>query len=190
MSEFKGLYGLWLDKDINFELIDKQIKEVLNKYYSRYDDRVKALSKVSLIFIDDTISIFPELKDKISFNHANMIAMIGRYINDIVHFKIWHEIHLANQSKVLAHTIKWALAYPPISLNLSKDDYKNLSIPARKYVLDINIIYINSLMGYFFEKFKKDHLIDDTKEYDKVFYLMRTGQYDARMAAVFFDGLL
>lgn len=186
-----GLYGLWMDEDVPYDAINEKLRDVLGSHYAKYQGRVFAIYEITQDFISEICETFPKMEGHIFINHANLLNMVGKYINDIVHYKIWHEIEVANQSKVISHTIKWIIFYPPLTVTLKKEDYfGKFNDEERDVLQNINIIYINAVMSYFFEKFGKEYLVKEPQRYRKIFYLLQTAQYDARNATLFFDSLL
>lgn len=59
----------------------------------------------------------------------------------------------------------------------------------RQFVLEINTFFIGAVIRYFLSFFC-DGDIPSAKSYEKIFYLIDTGQYDAKTAAVAFEGLI
>lgn len=185
-----GLYGLWMDEDIPYDGILAKLHDVLDSHYQKYEGRVFAIYEITKDFIEEICAQYPVMENHIFINHANLTNMVGKYINDIVHYKIWHEIETANQSKVISHTIKWIIFYPPLTVKVDKEEYFSLNDEERDLLQNINTVYINAVMSYFFDKFDKAHLVKEPQKYRKIFYLLQTAQYDARNATLFFDSLL
>lgn len=183
------LYGCWLDQDFDCEAVASRLKEVKSQCYSSYPTRVNSICALAELFIARSCARYPSLQGKISLSYPAIISAIGRYINDVMHYKLWHDVKLTNQAKMIAHTIKWLSHYPVISINLNADDYAGLSEEERWYVLELNTLFIGTVVRYFLSFFSNGD-VPSANTYGKIFYLLDTGQYDVKTAAVAFDGLL
>ena len=183
------LYGCWLDK--NFSLREAFSKESspYDEYYSFYERRVVAISEMAQVFVGVVEVKFPRLQGRIFISYPAIISAVGRYVNDIMHYKMWHNVKIANKAKMVAHTIKWLTNYQVVSVALDKKEYMSLPDADRQFVLEINTFFIGAVIRYFLSFFC-DGDIPSAKSYEKIFYLIDTGQYDAKTAAVAFEGLI
>lgn len=183
------LYGCWLKKDFVFESIRENKGSLHEEYYPFFLRRLDSVCAIAEIFKSEIESIFPKLNGKLIISYPAAISAIGRYINDIMHYKLWHDVKIANKAKMIAHTIKWLSHYPLISVNVNADEYFLLSDVEKSAVLEMNSLFIGAVIRYYLAYFCNGD-IPSSKRYDKVFYLLETGQYDAKNASVAFDGII
>lgn len=186
MSE---LYGAWVNKNNDFKITHKKIDDIHNEYYPFYLRRLESVKLLAEIFVEDCCESYPSIAGKININYANIIGSMGRYINDIMHYKLWHDVGIANRAKMVAHTIKWLSIYPVISVSIDKDAYASLSTDTRYFLLEINSQFIACIIGYFLEYFNNGEA-PPFEKYKKAFYLIDTGQFDAKTAALMFEAIL
>lgn len=183
------LYGCWLNKNFDFSHLKEKSEAAHIEYYPFFIRRLDAICVIAELFVNDLCRDFPIFKGKISISYTAAISAIGRYINDIMHYKLWHDVKIANKAKMIAHTVKWLSQYNVVCSAVSAEDYKSLSEEERTILLEINSMFINAVIRYFLSYFC-DGEIPSAKSYSKIFYLIETGQYDAKTAAVAFEGLI
>ena len=183
------LYGCWLDEKFTFLHLATKVEALHKEYYPFYIRRLDAICMIAELFVEQYTIAYPNLKGKLFVSYASAISAIGRYVNDIMHYKLWHDVKIANKAKMIAHTIKWLSHYNVIVSNVSADDYRSFTQDERKALLEINAFFINSVVRYFLSFFCNGN-IPSSKSYDKIFYLIETGQYDPKTAAVAFDGII
>lgn len=183
------LYGCWLDDDFDCGHVTSRLEEVRAECSSSYPNRINSICALAEIFIKNSCRRFPNLEGKIFLSYPAVISAVGRYINDVMHYKLWHDVKLTNRAKMIAHTIKWLSHYHVIAVNVDADDYMTLSEEERLYILEINTFFIGTAIRYFLSYFCNGS-IPSANKYSKIFYLLDTGQYDVKTAAVAFDGLL
>lgn len=186
------LYGSWLTENYDYSEVQKNLAELHTKHYDLYIRRVHSINGLAEMFVENSITIFPSLAGKIHVNYAHILAGIGRYVNDIVHYKLWHKVPVTNRAKMIAHTVKWIIQYPPVVATVSENDYKNLPDEAKSFTLGVSALFSALVIRYFLNFF---HQEDGTEvpcetRYRKIFYLIETGQYDAKNATLIFEGLL
>lgn len=183
------LYGCWLESDFDSGHLAEKIKNAHNEYFPAYVRRVDAIYSLAELFIANSNTLYPSLSGKLSAAYPSVISAIGRYINDIMHYKMWHDVKIANKAKMIAHTIKWLSHYNIINVNINIDEYKLLNKKERFFLLEINTLFIAAVIRYFLSFFCNGE-IPSSKTYGKMFYLIDTGQYDVKTAAVAFDGMI
>jgi len=183
------LYGSWLNNEFDLDSFCTKLRESQSKYFLLYERRVNAIAAVAEYVVVNITKQFPNLNGKIHISYGSIISAIGRYVNDIMHYKVWHDVKLANKAKMIAHTIKWLAQYNVIVSSVSGKDYFQLSKKEKRTVLQLNTIFIGAVIRYFLSHFCDGH-IPSAKNYSKIFYLIDTGQFDAKNAAVAFEGLI
>lgn len=183
------LYGTWLKENHDYTEVKKKIDNLHGVNYKIFQKRSDAIFYMATLFVAEYEVAFPCLRGKLHVNYSNVLAGIGRYMNDIVHYKLWHRIGTTNRAKIVAHSIKWLWLYPVVSVSISDIEYKKLSPGARKFVLDLNLCFIGLLIGYVLEGFS-DRIPTPIGKFRKIFYLLQTGQYDARNATLIFEEIL
>ena len=184
------LYGCWLRPGVKFDALRVKVENSHSEYFPFFQRRVDAVSAIAELFVEEIVSKFPNLDGKVHVSYTGIISSIGRYINDIMHYKIWHDVKIANKAKMISHTIKWLALHPGVVTTANADDYASVSPDERKVLLELNVLFINSVIRYFLEFFCDANEPPPSKTYEKIFYLLETGQYDAKAAAVAFDGIL
>lgn len=183
------LYGSWLCDCYDFDEFCKKATGVQETLYPVFLRRVEAVGAIGDVFVQEAIAEMPALQGKIFCSYPSLIAAIGRYINDIMHYKLWHDVKVANKAKMISHTIKWLSHYPVIVTNISADEFKALSTAEQKFVLDANTYFIGTVVRYFLSHFCGG-LPPSASTYEKIFYLLDTAQYDAKTAAVAFEAII
>lgn len=186
------LYGSWLTENYDYSEVQKNLAELHSKHYDLYTRRVHSINGLAEMFVETVKATFPSLDGKIHVNYANVLASIGRYVNDIVHYKLWHKVPVTNRAKMIAHTVKWIIQYPPVVMSLSQDDYKSLPDNAKSFSLDVSGLFAALVIRYFLDFFHREDgtSVPCESRYRKIFYLISTGQYDAKNATLIFEGLL
>lgn len=184
------LYGSWLQKDFDYSCVSNRISGLHDEYYEKFKRRVDSIYNLAIIYSEYVGEKHPDLKSHVFVSYPAVLGSTGRYINDIVHYKIWHQISVANRAKMIAHMIKWLSFYPVVTVNLSKEDYKNLNEDSRKMALDINLGFIALIIKWVVDYFSPGSVADAEKKYKKVYYLLETGQFEAKNASMVFDGVL
>lgn len=183
------LYGCWLEPNFQFDPLREKIERSHFEYFPFFTRRIDAITAVAEIFVGELVSIYPNLDGKLHVSYTGIVSAVGRYINDIMHYKIWHDVQIANKAKMISHTIKWLSFHPGVVSTASADEYANLSPEERRVLLELNFLFIGAVIRYFLTFFC-DGETPSSKSYDKIFYLLETGQYDAKTAAVAFDGVI
>lgn len=183
------LYGCWLDKNFSLSSALNTEKTPHEEYYPFFERRVSAISSIAEIFVLQIEGKYSGLKGRLHISYPSIISAIGRYVNDIMHYKLWHNVRVANKAKMIAHTIKWLTHYQVVFVSLNKDEYLRLNETERKIALEINTFFIAAVIRYFLSYFC-DGSVPPAKSYEKMFYLIDTGQYDEKTAAIAFEGLI
>jgi hypothetical protein len=183
------LYGCWLNSNFDFSHLKEKSEVAHKEYYPFYIRRMDAICSIAEIFVDRLYIKYPSFKGKLAISYTSAMAAIGRYINDIMHYKLWHDVKIANKAKMIAHTIKWLSHYNVVCATATAEDYASFSEAERRVLLEINSAFIGVVIRYFLSYFC-DGDIPSAKSYEKIFYLIETGQYDAKTAAVAFEGII
>jgi hypothetical protein len=183
------LYGCWLISDFSAEALCQEAEFAKKKYYPLFLKRAEAINGIAEKFIEDTIERIPALEGKLFISHPALISAVGRYVNDIMHYKMWHNVRFANKAKMIAHTIKWLSQYHVVTTSITSGDYQKLSPGEKSYVLEMNTIFINTVIRYFLAHFCHGEVPSSTA-YAKFFYLLDTAQYDEKTASVAFEGII
>lgn len=183
------LYGCWLREDFDISAFTKNHKPPYREYFPFFQRRVDAIYHIANLYLEDMCEQHPLLRGKVYVSYVSVVSAIGRYVNDIMHYKLWHDVKIANKSKMIAHTIKWLTYYQVLCSSVSREDYAKLPTNDRSVLLEINTMFIATVIRYFLSFFC-DGEIPSAKLYSSIFYLIDTGQYDAKTAAVAFDGLI
>jgi hypothetical protein len=184
------LYGSWLQAGFDYTDVKARLDGFHTEHYQRFKERTTSIHGLAELFLEHVEAKFPELAGKLVVSYPAVLGSVGRYINDVVHYKVWHQIKVTNRSKMISHMVKWLSFYPVISINVSKDEYKKLSFESKKMALDVNIIFISTVIKWVIHYFAPDSTTETEKKYRKIFYLLETGQYDAKNAAMVFDAIL
>lgn len=183
-----GLYGSWLDESHDYEIPKSRIDSLHQEYFPKYQRRIAAVEAIAVFFVDELEDTFDNLKGVFQVSYPNILGCVGRYLNDIVHYKVWHEISDSKPSKMLSHMAKWAFHYPPVVTALSKAQYEQLTENEREVVLNINTIFIDQLFQYIIDGFEIQGV--ELSDYKKIFYLLETNQFDAKNATMLFESIL
>jgi len=183
------LYGCWLTEDFDYASIAGGLKDPHKEYFPFFERRVDAIFYMAGLFVQEIYDIYPALAGKVNVSYVSTVSAVGRYVNDIMHYKIWHNVKITNKSKMIAHTVKWLSHYQIISTSVTPEEYSRLPPRERELLLELNTIFIGTVIRYFLAFFC-DGEIPPSKTYEKIFYLVDTGQYDAKTAAIAFDGLI
>ncbi|QUI62488.1 hypothetical protein GSF04_08155 [Pseudoalteromonas sp. A22] len=183
-----GLYGSWLSANFDYSAVKGRIDSLHTEFYPKYERRVAAIEKLATMFVEEMEATGLGIKGYLRVSYTNILAMVGRYLNDIVHYKVWHEITDSKPSKMLAHVAKWAYHYPPVVTAVNKEQYEAMNKSERELLLSINFIFIKYIFEYILQGFNKS--MRRSNAYERIFYLLETNQYDARNATLVFEELM
>lgn len=185
-----GLYGSWLaPTEFDFNPIKQHIENAHAEDFPKFLGRVDAILGIAELVKGELVAQYPVLTDVIHVSYTAIVSAVGRYVNDISHYKIWHGVKKANVAKMISHTIKWLSLHHGLVCNITADQYGKLGKTEKLIVLELNSIFINTVIRYFLSYFSQGET-PSSKEYQGVFYLLDTGQFDAKTAAMTFEGIL
>jgi hypothetical protein len=180
-NQNSGYYGCFLIEGNQYH----------DEHYDKYEKRAQSLIvlmeslKASL---EDSLNI----KNILMINYQNIYVAMGRYFNDVIHYKCWHRTPLTHRSKVAAHMIKWIRLNPFFSYSIPMGlEWMKFSEEIRVALLNINafamttiIEYIANAFGVFFDE-EKFRDIQETID-----YYTSTDTYNERMALLWFKEIL
>ena len=180
-----GLYGAWLDEGHDYTDVKDRVDTLHSEFYEKYENRVDAINACADIFIETYEILYPKLKLKISY--PNLLLLVGRYFNDIVHYKVWHEITDTELAKMCSHMAKWAQINQPVFTDVDREAYDLLNQEEKSIALNINLYFIDQVIKYLLLKYAPNSV--DSVNYKKIFYFLKTGQYDAKSMTLYFEDL-
>lgn len=169
-------YGSFISDDEQYENYKKRIVSII---YLAEQSRKKIISKN------------PNLDEFIFISYQNIHVAIGRYFNDVDHYKKRHKIVLTHTSKIIAHTIKWISIYPSIFCSVPYHKWELLNNDERTILLNVNYYFIEQVVQYFMDKVNPN-ISESTyvKIYADLFYYLKTGNYNERMASLWFERII
>jgi hypothetical protein len=182
------LYGAWLG-DYNFKGISKKLRDLTPKKIQLFDKRCNDINALADAHVADVKEAYENLK--VGVNYANILTAVGKYVNDVYHYKIWDEIDSAiNCSKMLAHMLKWLSIYPAVSVIIDYDELKSLNEETQAYVLNLNSIFLMDVLRYIIENFTGvSDTINLVTKYISVIDLIESGDYEVKTAVKIFREL-
>ena len=172
------VYGSWLFDD------DPNLKK-------KFEERLSSFTILAEKAVKDVTTKYPNLSGCTFISYQNLRLALARYFNDVVHFKMFHNIELIHPSKMVAHTIKWIAIYPVLFTNITTENLRELSEDEQFAIININMIFIDETVKYYVS-LANPYL--SNKLYDaigsKLSYYLKTGNYDERMASLWFEQLM
>jgi hypothetical protein len=162
-----------------------------SKDKSKFDSRFDSLKYLAEVVAERLVVTSPNLSGKILISYQNLEIAIGRYFNDIDHFRERHQIDLSHTSKVVAHTIKWLSLFPVLFSSAKPAEFDLLSEKEQSVLYNVNYTYICEVIEYFIDPINPN--ISEQK-YDRIYsdvkYYLKTGSYNERMASLWFEEII
>jgi hypothetical protein len=157
----------------------------------KFLSRVNSLTSLAEILVEEIIVECPNLSGKIFISYQNLSIALGRYFNDVDHYKARHNIDLIRTSKIIAHTIKWVSLYPVLFSSVRLEQAGSLSDKERGVLYNVNYYYIYAIIDYFINTTGVD-ISEQTynRIYNDLTYYLKTGNYNERMASLWFEQII
>ena len=151
-----GLYGCFLTEGT----------EQYVQYYEKYNKRAKSIILIAEKIIIDLEKAYPRIKGYAFLHYQNAYLAMGKYFNDVVRYKIWHNISLTHRSKIVAHMIKWLTLHPVVFCSVKENEWLSLELEERFILLHLNQTLLNAVIRYIIEPINP-HISEN--KYDKIF---------------------
>ncbi len=165
------------------------------KTKTKLQQRLKSLEYMCDDYLITACSAYPKIKNYVSVCYPNILLCVGRYGNDLVHYKSMHNIDtFLHRSKIISHTIKWVSLFPPFSVSINKKEFRALDDETQDILLNINYLFIRLIIIYFFEELPVISAPEKQKEIDVIVhdltYILKTGQYETHSANLLFNNMM
>ena len=184
MSE---IYGSWLNESFDYKKTKERLDSLHTEFFPKYEMRVEAIYALAQLYKGQMCVLYPHLASNFDVAYHNVLSLCGRYFNDIVHYKVWHDVSDSEKAKMVAHMVKWAFEYPPVVVSLSEDEYKSLDQNSRTVCFEHRQGFIDLMVEYILLGFRTgSENISQVGRLNKIFYLLETGQYDVKNATLIF----
>jgi hypothetical protein len=165
--------------------------------HEKFVRRVDALLSDFNHVVEDIHATHPCLKGKVFVSYSNLVLAVGRYFNDLALFYAEHDVVKFHRGKIPAYLIKWFLLHPPIVSTLSQEEYHSLDSDCRSTVLNLGYIPIQVCVNHFMDtdvflsgEIRPELRKTIDKNFERLYYYAKTGNYSAKMATLFFELLI